>query len=135
MHSPMEFGLMEQLLGMAMQPGTAGIPLPVSQGLVCDKCKYTEAQFRKTGRLGCPHCYDVFILPRTEILSKIHDSIIHKGKTPKQSDKSATHQELMRLKDSLKALIKAEDYEEAAVVRDKIKVISKKLGKSGETDE
>lgn len=130
MHDPMEFGLMEQLLGMTMQPGTAGLPLPVSQGAVCGACGYTESQFRKTGRLGCPHCYDVFIMPRTEILSKLHDSIVHKGKVPQNSHKVVSRQELARLKDQLKSLVLEEDYEQAAIIRDKIKKITAELKKS-----
>ena len=121
---PVELGLMEQLLGIAMKPSKE-----MSEGRKCDVCGYSEAQFRKKGRVGCAHCYEVFIMPRREeILDKIHPSLIHKGKVPKNLSKKASRSELIKLKEKLKDLIREENYEEAAVIRDKIKALSDKSG-------
>lgn len=119
MQDPLEFGLMEQLMGMAMQPGT-----PMTQGPICEHCGYTEAQFKKTGRLGCPECYRVFIMPKMDILNRIHGSIIHKGKVPKSTGDKAIRKKVQDLKEKLKKLIEDEAYEEAARVRDEIKFMT-----------
>lgn len=124
MQDPTQFGLMEKLLGIAMQ---TGVPTS-SKELVCEHCGYKESQFRKTGRLGCPQCYDVFVTPKMDILRKIQDAEVHKGKGPKNQDKRGLRLQLTQLKKDLMEHIEKEQYEKAAEVRDEIKALQAKVG-------
>jgi protein arginine kinase activator len=125
LQDPLQFGLMEKLLGIAMQQAPAG-----GKELVCDHCGYPESEFRKTGRLGCPECYDVFVTPKMEILRKIQDAEVHKGKEPKNQDKRALRISFARLNKELVESVESEDYERAAEIRDELKNVKEQLGKT-----
>lgn len=128
LQDPLQFGLMEKLLGIAMQQTPTG-----EKELVCDHCGYPESEFRKTGRLGCPECYDVFVTPKMEILRKIQDAEVHKGKAPKNQDKRALRLSFTRLNKELVESIENEDYERAAQIRDELKSVKEQLGKTDNT--
>lgn len=123
---PLQFGLMEKLLGIAMQQGvpTGG------KDLVCDHCGYSEAEFHKTGRLGCPECYNVFVTPKMEILRKIQDAEVHKGKAPKNQSKRTLRQSVAQLTKDLLDAVELENYERAAQIRDELKALKAKLNQS-----
>ncbi len=123
---PLQFGLMEKLLGIAMQQG---LPKP-GNDLVCDHCGYSEAEFHKTGRLGCSACYDVFVTPKMEILRKIQDAEVHKGKSPRNQDKRSLRQKIAQLNKELLDAVEIEDYEHAAQIRDQLKEYKNQLSKS-----
>lgn len=134
MQDPLEFGLMEKLLGIAMQKGLS--VEKVGRELKCPNCGYTEAKFKKTGRLGCPECYKVFLSNKTEVLMKIQDAVLHKGKVPKNqptvsvrksTEKVIDGKKIEELNQELQQCILCENYERAAEIRDEIKVISKQL--------
>ena len=123
--SPIEFGLMDQLFSMVSHPSPF-----VQLEITCQACGYIEADFKKSGRLGCPYCYNVFIVPRMEILRKIHHDIVHKGKVPKNQHKKEVRAHIAELKQELKKLVQVEDYEGAARVRDEINLLNKELASS-----
>lgn len=80
----------------------------------CPTCKWTLAQFQKTGRMGCPECYTAFETEARTVLKKFHGPTTHKGKkSPRES--------LPELKRQLEKAVKSENYELAAELRDKIK--------------
>ena len=122
---PLQFGLMEKLLGIAMQQG---VPTGGKE-LVCDHCGYSESEFLKTGRLGCPECYNVFVTPKMDILRKIQDAEVHKGKAPKNQSKRILRRSVAQLNKELLDAIESEDYEQAAQIRDKLKEVKAQLGK------
>lgn len=130
LQDPTQFGLMEKLLGIAMQKG---IPLP-SSDLTCPHCGYKESEFRKTGRLGCPECYNIFVTPQMHILSKIQEAEVHKGKGPKNQDKRDLRLQLAQLKKNLMNYIEQEEYERAAQIRDQIKQINAQLAEKLENN-
>ena len=52
------FAMMDNLFQSNLGFGTSDCEiLPVLQ---CDQCKMTFDEFKKTGVMGCPHCYDAF---------------------------------------------------------------------------
>ncbi len=92
----------------------------------CDCCGSSFDDILKSGKCGCPHCYEKFyekLLPRIKNVQG--GRIEHTGKTP-NAGKSSEDQTLI-LKEQLKTLIAEEKYEEAAVVRDKIKNLEAKF--------
>jgi protein arginine kinase activator len=76
-------------------------------------------EFRAEGRLGCPHDYDAFRTALEPLLQRIHRGARHQGKGPRCHRSSPSLQaELLDLKRRQREAVEAEDYEEAARIRD-----------------
>jgi protein arginine kinase activator len=98
---------------------------PSTKRLVCQVCGNSLADFKKTGRLGCSHCYEVFANQMDPMLRSMHKGIKHTGKAPKHfKDDRATRDQLEKLEKKLQKAIIEERYEDAAVLRDSIKQLS-----------
>ncbi|MFP4166272.1 MAG: UvrB/UvrC motif-containing protein [Opitutales bacterium] len=90
--------------------------------LVCPECGHTNADFNRTGRLGCAVCYTTFESLVRPVLEDIHAGTQHKGKVPDITlRRQSGEAELKRLQDALQNAVKEEAYEEAAKFRDRIK--------------
>ena len=88
----------------------------------CPNCGFTQADFKKAGRLGCSQCYTTFAEGLEGLLKSMHKGTKHVGKVPLALRQSRDLAE--RLKTLQKRLDKAvvsEDFEEAASLRDEIK--------------
>lgn len=111
--------------------GFTGIPAEFAytkgerqQDDVCKGCGMSYDEFRKTGKMGCSKCYDVYGRRMGPLLKRIHGSVAHTGKAPKKIAHTAQlSSELGKLKRELEAAVQREDYEKAAVLRDKIRDI------------
>lgn len=96
----------------------------------CPVCQINFGEFRSSGRLGCPHDYEVFRDELMPLLENIHDETRHTGKTPRRAPRDPKQQTmLIQLRNDLKRAVAAEDYEMAARVRDKIKSLEMELGR------
>jgi protein arginine kinase activator len=94
------------------------------EDLVCPNCGLSFREFRRQGRLGCPHDYVAFEDELLPLLENIHGERQHVGKFPKRApDASKRQYELIRLRNELKAAVDDEEYEAAAKLRDKIQAI------------
>ena len=110
--------------------GEASTEPPSLDQLSCPVCQITFGEFRSTGRLGCPHDYEVFRDELMPLLENIHDETRHTGKTPRRAPRDPKQQTmLIQLRNDLKRAVAAEDYEMAARVRDKIKSLEQELGR------
>ncbi len=90
--------------------------------LFCPRCGLNNVEFRRTGRLGCADCYDVFKPLLLPMLEDIHEGISHKGKIPTTTlNRQSGKLKLKTLQDFLAKAVAEEAYEEAAKYRDKIK--------------
>jgi len=99
-------------------------------GLRCDKCGFTQADFKKYGRFGCPHCYEVFASTLAPMLENLHKGTTHTGKVPRHAVARKTyHDRLSQLEQTLADAIKAERYEDAARYRDEITQVKQAYGK------
>lgn len=89
----------------------------------CECCGSTFSDISKSGKVGCPNCYKVFKNELLPYLKRVHGSIEHVGKIPDKhiENVSENSENAEDLKKQLKELIKQENYEQAAIVRDKIK--------------
>lgn len=96
---------------------------------VCPNCAITFREFRRMGRLGCPHCYLEFDAELLPLLENIHGETQHCGKLPRRApDSSRRQHELVRLRSELRSAVDDENYEEAAKIRDAIRNIELELG-------
>lgn len=99
----------------------------VNDELKCDKCNLTFPRFTESGRFGCSHCYDAFKEQLNPMLRRIHGKTFHVGKVPKRAGNDIRlKQEINKLKRELQEAINAEEYERAAVLRDKIKELQER---------
>lgn len=86
----------------------------------CPACHMQAADFRKTSRLGCGQCYDAFADLLMPMITTMQRSSLYKGKQPVHE---ALRNELGSLKTQLDAAVCGEAYEEAASLRDRIRVL------------
>jgi len=109
--------------------GMMGIPVRPSlseQQLVCDKCGMSYEEFKKRGKLGCENCYNVYGEKLMPILKRLHGNVQYHGKLPKKvSENVKASKEIADLKEQLNNAVEVEEYEKAAELRDKIKVLEK----------
>jgi protein arginine kinase activator len=120
MESPTAFGLADELfgLGAAQEIEQAGGEM----GLKCPACAFTQADFKKAGRLGCAECYQTFAEPLEGLLKTMHKGTRHVGKVPESLRQNRTVSDRLKtLQKKLAKAIEAEDFEQAAVLRDEIK--------------
>lgn len=100
---------------------------PREKSQACPHCGTTFAEYRSTGRLGCPIDYDTFHEDLVALLENVHGETRHNGKVPLNLARHRQHQdELSRLGKELQGAITRENYEEAAKFRDLIKTLESK---------
>lgn len=109
-------------------------------GLLCGNC-HTTLESVKTGNpLGCSECYAVFgdvlvtqLIDSNSIPARLRKSLsykraqaIHVGKSPTKGVEVAASSKLLALSEALNEALKRENYEQAAWLRDQIKVLKEK---------
>lgn len=88
---------------------------------VCSHCGMGFDYFEKNGRLGCAHCYDEFKDQLLPIIKRIHGSHQHFEDTEESEQERKEKLLVQELKQKLSEAVLAENYEEAARLRDEIK--------------
>ena len=112
---PSGFSLADLLLKASLNPESP-------EGVIrCEQCGFTQADFKKLGRFGCPACYEAFKDVLAPMLSGIHKGSVHTGKVPRTAlSRKSLHDRLSKLETDLSEAIKSENYEDAARFRDEI---------------
>jgi protein arginine kinase activator len=99
----------------------------INENIKCEFCNQTLSEFRKTGLFGCDKCHEAFSGYVANLLKQIHGTDVYKGKIPEEIfEKDNSIQQLKNLQNELKHCVDIEDYERAAVIRDKITAIERK---------
>jgi protein arginine kinase activator len=121
---PTGFALADLLLGIgAAEEIEKGGPTQK-----CPVCGFTQADFKKTGRLGCSTCYLTFAEGLGSLLKAMHKGTEHVGKVPEHAQRAAQLTDRMRnLSESLQKAVADENYETAASLRDQIKQLENDL--------
>lgn len=91
--------------------------------LQCPTCALTFSAFKEMGKFGCASCYETFAERLEPILRRVHaGNTTHAGKIPKRAGGSIQkRRQIKEYRIQLKKLIEEEKFEDAAVLRDKIK--------------
>ena len=114
------FALADLLLGLG-----ASQEIDQSAGgteLKCAHCGFTQADFKKYGRLGCPDCYKTFVEGLEGLLKSMHKGTRHAGKVPEALRRTRETVDRMKtLQKKLNKAIEEENFEQAAALRDEIK--------------
>lgn len=114
------------LLGLGVQKE----PAAKEREVACPLCHMRIADFKKTSRLGCQACYDTFADELKPLLEAMHKGQQHVGKVPAYPQDAPTAPlgaplpplpSLAVLRQKLDGAIAAEQYEEAARLRDLIR--------------
>lgn len=93
--------------------------------LACEVCGLTFSEFREQGVLGCPNDYNAFGDRLELLMSRAQQGATeHVGKVPRHSGGDQKRlNAVLRLRAELRGAIAAEDYEQAAALRDQIKEV------------
>ena len=119
-----DFPVGDLLAGMAEESGSE--ETEDMKKLACALCGLTYADFKKSAKLGCSECYDIFAEGLKGLLRKIHGSNQHLGKVPDfEKEDFERKKEIRKLRENMKKAIKAEDFEKAAALRDTIHEMEK----------
>lgn len=92
----------------------------------CPKCGNTFGDIVRSGKVGCSHCYETFYDKLLPSIQRIHGRIRHNGKQAPGIDATATPVEpqidpIEKLRQELATAIENQEFEQAAVIRDKIR--------------
>ena len=93
----------------------------------CSECGLTWADFEKTGRLGCPQCYDEHMDNLKTLLRRLHGNNRHIGRSSKKDVKDKK-ESIDSLEKRLQHAITKEEYEMAAELRDRIRELRRMDG-------
>ncbi|EAE6002894.1 UvrB/UvrC motif-containing protein [Listeria monocytogenes] len=93
--------------------------------VVCGNCQLSFEEFLQTNRVGCSECYEAFEEQLVPIIGRVQNGYKnHVGKVPAEVERAeGVQNEISRLQEKLAKLVKNEEFEEAAVVRDEIKAL------------
>jgi protein arginine kinase activator len=91
----------------------------------CAYCQLRLEEFKKTGRVGCSHCYVAFESHLRGLLRRLHGSTQHVGKVylPPDPTEAQRQQRLSGLRRKLDLAVASEDFERAAQLRDQIRTL------------
>ena len=89
----------------------------------CSCCGSTFSDIAESGKCGCPECYTTFYDQLLPYFKRVHGSTKHIGKVPNRAPNTVKQSKdtVEELRSLLSHLVREEKYEQAAVVRDKIK--------------
>ena len=116
---------------------------------VCSGCGLRYSTFEKTGKLGCPQCYQDFADKLTPMLGRIHGNTRHNGctpramekdtaaaaaaqeaaspadaETPAKDDVSSVEELREELRRKMEQAVLEENFEDAALYRDQLKALT-----------
>ena len=94
------------------------------ENVICPVCKTSLREFKATGKLGCPNCYDMFRGEISNILKRIAPFETHKQETLKnvktKPAKLTKEEQIKALRDEMKQAVSEERYEDAAKIKKQI---------------
>ncbi len=115
---------------MAIMPKTTP-----TESLQCSVCHLSYETFQKTGKLGCAQCYEDFKEQLQPLLRRIHGRTQHAGRVPfryeftektKEKEEEPKNLEKEQLRIEMAKAIEEENFEQAAIIRDKLKALTDK---------
>ncbi len=118
-------GMPKHPLGEFLHAVQQQVTIPSADGVKCHFCGMTLREFRTAGRWGCARCYSTFEPSMRELLRRVHGSSRYVGRNyrPPQPESIARATELTDLREQLRRAIESEQFELAADLRDKIRIL------------
>lgn len=110
--------LVKELADGHLLPGGAAQATTTDALTRCPVCDFSLETYRRTGRLGCPDCYSIFA---RELADVAGSAPAGEADQPPAESPALT---LRKLAQELQEAIEKEDYERAALLRDRIRELS-----------
>lgn len=104
------------------------LPFEKVSNVSCPVCKLTMREFKNTGKLGCPNCYEAFreeisgIIKRIAPFEKHKQDVINKPRV-KSDNKEA---KITELRQEMSRAVAEERYEDAAKIKKQIQKLENK---------
>ncbi len=112
---------LDKLFGSFME----GIPSPRALKR-CQLCGSSFEDIAKSGKVGCAECYDTFYDELLPSVRRIHGRTSHTGKLAHSAGAGVKlRNEIARCRTELEQAIKAQEFEKAAELRDRIRELEK----------
>ena len=90
----------------------------------CECCGASFSDIAQSGRVGCSECYNTFRQELMPSLNRLHGKAVHIGNAPyEQKPEETVQDKIKKLKAQLSDAIKAEEFENAAKLRDEISAL------------
>jgi protein-arginine kinase activator protein McsA len=98
----------------------------------CDCCGMTQEEIVAKSRFGCPRCYTFFKMLSLRMFERCQESSVHIGKRPLHDvgDTKDKESRIAMLREKIDKAISVENYEAAAVLRDKVQQLMKQKDKN-----
>lgn len=125
---------MQKLLSGLLKIGMPGAEMdfdsaPRPSEPACPGCGMSYSDFARTGRVGCDRCYIEFGERMEPLLRRIHGAVQHTGKVPARgAAQLRKRREIDQLRQRLQEAVRAEQFEEAARLRDQIRQLEQEEG-------
>ena len=118
-------GQSQHLLGQLLADVQQQVAVPSNEPGRCTFCGASMKDFRAAGRLGCPRCYTTFEGSLRELLRRVHGHSRHVGRQYTAPEPQYREQDSIRgeLRERLRRAIESEQFELAAELRDRIRVL------------
>lgn len=111
--------------------GLLGFGTSQTARTVCPVCQSSFESIARSGKAGCPDCYVTFRSELAPNIRQIHGAVRHAGKIPRSADAKISQRRMAeQLRSELDTAVKAQEYEKAAEIRDRIKRLSAGEGES-----
>lgn len=109
----------------AIGKGQLGVPMGTVELTQCPTCGATLQDFRESGRLGCADCYRTFEPQMRDLLRRVHGSTHHVGEryARRGSEPVTIGRAQEELREQLRLAVETENFELAAELRDRLRVI------------
>ena len=98
----------------------------------CPSCGFTYRQFLSKGKFGCANCYDTFSEQLPNVLKRLQAGTKHIGHVEHQEQHLEQWiKKITDIREQMKAAISEERFEEAAKMRDEIRLLEQKVHVGG----
>ena len=103
----------------------------------CKSCGWTFRQFLNQGKFGCAICYESFNEQLPDVLKKLHNgNVKHIGKAPGAYGQILQiKKQIEAIRIQMKSVIDAENFEEAARLRDEVRELEEQLQAGGDNQD
>lgn len=108
--------------------GGSALAAAATVGETCPGCGATLADFRASGRTGCPACWVTFERPLRDLVRRLHGATRHTGRRYEDPAMTAdptraVAHERARLREALRQAVEGEQFEAAAELRDRLRAL------------
>lgn len=115
------------LSGHDLLSGLFGLSASPKSKKSCPQCGASWQALREHGKAFCPQCYLTFREELQPTLRQLHGNVTHQGRAPaERRAENEKKNRLSALRAALGDAIKAENFEEAARLRDEIRALDGK---------